>query len=94
MPRTPSASAWSGHDQRMAGTRGDGIRVDAGYHVGNTVTPFYDPLLAKLIVWGPDRPAALDRARGAVADFHVSGPKCNLPFFTELRQPVLRQRAI
>ncbi len=63
---------------------GDGIRVDAGYHVGNTVTPFYDPLLAKLIVWGPDRPAALDRARGAVADFHVSGPKCNLPFFTEL----------
>ena len=63
---------------------GEGVRVDAGYGPGDTVTPFYDPLLAKLCVWGPDRSAALERARAAVAGFVVEGPKCNLPFFTEL----------
>jgi acetyl-CoA carboxylase, biotin carboxylase subunit len=63
---------------------GEGVRVDAGYGPGDTVTPYYDPLLAKLCVWGQDRPAALARARTAVAGFAVEGPKCNLPFFTEL----------
>jgi acetyl-CoA carboxylase biotin carboxylase subunit len=63
---------------------GEGVRVDSGYTAGDTVTPYYDPLMAKLCVWGPDRPAALERARAAVADFRVEGPKCNLPFFAEL----------
>ncbi|HEY6745392.1 MAG TPA: biotin carboxylase N-terminal domain-containing protein [Mycobacteriales bacterium] len=63
---------------------GEGIRVDSGYAEGDTVTPYYDPLMAKLCVWGPDRPAALDRAREALAGFVVEGPKCNLPFFAEL----------
>ena len=51
---------------------------------GDTVTPFYDPLLAKLCVHGPDRPAALELARAAVASFEIEGLKTNLPFFTEL----------
>ncbi|HEX3824541.1 MAG TPA: biotin carboxylase N-terminal domain-containing protein [Mycobacteriales bacterium] len=63
---------------------GDGVRVDAGYAAGNTVTPYYDPLLAKLCVWGPDRSIALDRARQAVSEFQVEGIKTNLPFFGEL----------
>jgi acetyl-CoA carboxylase, biotin carboxylase subunit len=63
---------------------GDGVRVDAGYAAGTTVTPYYDPLLAKLCVWAPDRPAALDRARQAVSDFRIEGIKTNLPFFVEL----------
>ncbi len=42
--------------------------------------------MAKLCVWGADRPAALERARAAVAGFAVEGPKCNLPFFAELLQ--------
>ncbi|MEV7228376.1 MULTISPECIES: biotin carboxylase N-terminal domain-containing protein [Polymorphospora] len=63
---------------------GEGVRVDAGYVAGNTVTPFYDSLLAKLIVYGADRAQALERARAAVAGFEVAGPKCNLPFFAEL----------
>src|SRR6266566_4190311 len=46
---------------------GPGIRVDAGYAAGTTVTPFYDPLLAKLCVYGDVREQALDRAREAVA---------------------------
>jgi acetyl-CoA carboxylase biotin carboxylase subunit len=63
---------------------GDGIRVDAGYQAGNTVTPFYDPLLAKLCVYAKDRPGVLDRAREAVAAFTVKGPKTNLAFHAEL----------
>jgi acetyl-CoA carboxylase, biotin carboxylase subunit len=63
---------------------GPGVRVDAGYAEGDTVTPFYDPLLAKLCVHGPDRPAALELARAAVASFEIEGLKTNLPFFTEL----------
>jgi acetyl-CoA carboxylase biotin carboxylase subunit len=63
---------------------GEVIRVDSGYRAGNKVTPFYDPLLAKLCVYGPDRAQALAAARLAVADFRIEGLKTNLPFFTEL----------
>jgi acetyl-CoA carboxylase biotin carboxylase subunit len=63
---------------------GEGIRVDAGYTEGDTVTPFYDPLLAKLCAWGPDRDSALRRAASATAEFVVEGPKCNLPLFSRL----------
>lgn len=63
---------------------GEGIRVDSGYARGDTVTPFYDPLMAKLCAWAPDRATAIERLRGAVAEFAIEGPKHNLPFFTEL----------
>ncbi len=63
---------------------GEGIRVDAGYQAGNTVTPFYDPLLAKLCVHAADRSRALERAAEAVAAFAIAGPKTNLPFHAEL----------
>jgi acetyl-CoA carboxylase biotin carboxylase subunit len=63
---------------------GNGIRVDSGYAAGNTVTPYFDSLLAKLVVHGHNREQALQRARVAVAEFSVAGPKCNLPFHAEL----------
>jgi acetyl-CoA carboxylase, biotin carboxylase subunit len=63
---------------------GPGIRVDAGYEAGNNVTPFYDPLLAKLCVHGGTRDEALGRAREAVAEFRLAGPKTNLPFHADL----------
>jgi acetyl-CoA carboxylase biotin carboxylase subunit len=63
---------------------GAGIRVDAGYQAGNQVTPFYDPLLAKLCVHGASRAEALSRARDAVASFRITGLKTNLPFHAEL----------
>jgi len=63
---------------------GDGIRVDSGYQAGNAVTPYYDPLLAKLCVYGADRAQALARARDAVAAFAIQGPKTNLAFHAEL----------
>jgi acetyl-CoA carboxylase, biotin carboxylase subunit len=63
---------------------GPGVRVDAGYEAGNEVTPFYDPLLAKLCVHGASRAEALRRARAAVDDFRISGPRTNLEFHAEL----------
>ncbi|HVW79329.1 MAG TPA: biotin carboxylase N-terminal domain-containing protein [Mycobacteriales bacterium] len=63
---------------------GEHVRVDAGYAAGTTVTPYYDPLLAKLCVWGSDRDAALARAREAVSQFQIEGPKTNLAFFARL----------
>jgi acetyl-CoA carboxylase biotin carboxylase subunit len=63
---------------------GEGIRVDSGYGPGDTVTPYYDPLLAKLCAWAPTRAEAIERAREAVASFTIEGPKHNLAFHTEL----------
>ncbi|MEV0651046.1 biotin carboxylase N-terminal domain-containing protein [Phytomonospora sp. NPDC050363] len=64
--------------------QGRGVRVDSGYAQGNTVPRFYDSLMAKLIVSGPDRATALSRARQALSEFAIAGPKQNLPFFLEL----------
>lgn len=58
---------------------GPGIRVDAGYQEGAVVTPFYDPLIAKLIVSGSSREQVIHRARTAVREFRVEGIKTNLP---------------
>lgn len=77
LPSPGTISAW---DEPS----GDGVRVDAGYASGNTVTPFYDPLLAKLCAYGEDRDAALERAAEAVSSFVIEGLKTNLPFFHEL----------
>ncbi|MEN3539738.1 biotin carboxylase N-terminal domain-containing protein [Microbispora sp. ZYX-F-249] len=63
---------------------GEGVRIDSGYTAGNTVTPFYDPLMAKLCVVGATREEALERGREAVAGFRIEGPKHNLPFCAEL----------
>jgi acetyl-CoA carboxylase biotin carboxylase subunit len=73
-----------GHITEWVEPVGDGVRVDSGYRAGNTVTPAYDSLMAKLVVHGTDRVDALRRARAAVADFVVTGPKSNLAFHAEL----------
>ncbi len=59
---------------------GPGVRVDTHLFPGYEVPPFYDSLLAKLIVWGEDRSAAIARARRALGEFHVDGVRTNLPF--------------
>ncbi len=58
---------------------GPGIRVDSGVERGSVVGLEYDPMLAKLIVWGPDRPAAIGRARRALAEWVVLGVETNMP---------------
>jgi len=70
--------------ERWQEPAGPGVRVDAGYAAGNRVTPFYDPLLAKLCVHGADRAQALARAREAVAAFGITGLRTNLPFHADL----------
>jgi len=56
------------------------VRVDTGVRQGDTVSMFYDPMIAKLIVWDEDRDAALRRLRRALADYHVAGLATNLDF--------------
>ena len=58
---------------------GPGVRVDAGVAEGSVVGVEFDPLLAKLIVWGPDRDAAIRRARRALSEWVVLGVETNMP---------------
>ncbi|BCJ56165.1 acetyl-CoA carboxylase biotin carboxylase subunit [Actinoplanes sp. NBRC 14428] len=50
------------------------VRVDSGVEQGDTIAPYYDSLLAKLIVWAPDRDAAIARMTRALDEFEVEGP--------------------
>lgn len=59
---------------------GDGIRIDSGCRAGDTITPFYDPLIAKLIVWGRNRDEAITKMLKALADYEITGIKNNIPF--------------
>jgi acetyl-CoA carboxylase, biotin carboxylase subunit len=67
----------------------DGIRIDAGYRAGDTVTPFYDSLLAKIISYAPTREEATARLLSALHGFVVEGVKTNLP----LHQKILASAA-
>jgi len=61
------------------GTFHDGVRIDAGYRAGDTVTPYYDSLLAKVIAFADTREQAISRMRGALERFFVEGVKTNIP---------------
>ncbi len=63
---------------------GPGIRVDGGFRAGDAITPFYDPLVAKLVVHGGDREQAIERARAAVDGFRIDGLTTNLGFLAEV----------
>ena len=63
---------------------GPWVRVDEGVRAGQRVQPFYDSLLAKLIVWGADRPQAVARMRRALDEFTVEGVKTTLPLHRRL----------
>ncbi|MDP9380281.1 MAG: acetyl/propionyl/methylcrotonyl-CoA carboxylase subunit alpha [Chloroflexota bacterium] len=57
---------------------GAGVRNDSGVETGDEVTPFYDPMLAKLVIHAPDRPSCLERARAALRRYTVLGVSTNL----------------
>ena len=67
-----------------APTESPHVRIDTGVRAGDAITPFYDPMIAKLIVWDADRPAALARMRGALEQFQVVGVTTNTEFLARL----------
>ncbi|MBW8852305.1 MAG: ATP-grasp domain-containing protein [Xanthomonadales bacterium] len=71
------------------------VRLDGGVVEGDTVTIFYDPMIAKLIVWDADRPRALARLREALAQCAIEGPKSNVAFLERLvRHPAVVEATI
>src|SRR5512132_527964 len=63
---------------------GPWVRDDSGAYEGYTVPRFYDTLLAKLIVWGADRPAAVDRMTRALAEYKVVGVRTTIPILQRI----------
>jgi len=71
------------------------VRLDGGVVEGDAVTIFYDPMIAKLIVWDVDRPSALQRMREALAACEIIGPKSNVAFLERLvRHPSVVEHRI
>jgi acetyl-CoA carboxylase, biotin carboxylase subunit len=63
---------------------GPGIRVDTGVYIGFEVSPYYDSLISKLIVWGETRGAAILRMRRALEEYKILGVNNNIPFHQRL----------
>jgi acetyl-CoA carboxylase biotin carboxylase subunit len=63
---------------------GPGVRVDTGVYPGFEITPFYDPMIAKLIVWGETRAQAILRMRRALEEYLIVGVQTNIPFHQTL----------
>jgi 3-methylcrotonyl-CoA carboxylase alpha subunit len=61
-----------------------GVRIDSGVREGDAISPFYDPMIAKLIVWGADRTQALSRMAQALSEFHIVGLATNIAFLKRL----------
>jgi 3-methylcrotonyl-CoA carboxylase alpha subunit len=73
----------------------DGRRVDSGYRTGDTITPYYDPMIAKLISHGSDRLDAIEIMQDMLAKTRVEGVKCNLDFLASImRDDAFRAGAI
>jgi 3-methylcrotonyl-CoA carboxylase alpha subunit len=68
--RTPAASPW--------------VRIDTGVAQGDVISPYYDPMIAKLIVWGETRAAACARMLQALAEFQILGVANNVQFLSRL----------
>ena len=74
--RTPEAAAFERAD----------VRVDAGVREGDVISPYYDSMIAKLIVWGADRAQALARLDAALAQTHIVGLHTNVAFLRRVVQ--------
>ena len=70
--------------ERYLAPGGPGVRMDSHLFAGYEVPPFYDSLLGKLIVWGRDREAAIERARAALDELVIEGLVTNVAFHRAL----------
>ena len=84
----PEGEPWPGPSPAGSTNGGaaghSGIRVDAGVRTGDTVSMYYDPMIAKVIAWAPDREAATDRLAAALAATEVVGLTANPGFLHSL----------
>jgi len=78
LPSTGTITHWRAPEE------GQGLRIDTGFGAGDEVTPYYDPLLAKVIAHAPTRAAALARLRSALSSFEVAGVATNIAFLARL----------
>jgi 3-methylcrotonyl-CoA carboxylase alpha subunit len=73
----------------------NGLRIDAGYRVGDTVSPHYDAMLAKLVAWAPTREVAIERLNRGLEESDIRGVVTNIPFLSALlTHPDVRANAI
>jgi acetyl-CoA carboxylase biotin carboxylase subunit len=63
---------------------GPWVRNDSGVYAGATIPRYYDTLMAKLIVWGPDRDAAIARMSRALAEYRVAGVRTTIPVLARI----------
>ena len=77
MPQTGSVLHWQP-------PRGEGIRLDSGIKQGQKISPYYDPMLAKVIAWGSDRNTACRRLQSALEDMRLMGVTHNQHFLGDI----------
>ena len=73
-----------GHISALSVPTGEGIRHELAVETGSDVTPFYDPMIAKLVVFGKDRTQACERLAGALRNYTVEGIKTNIPMLLDI----------
>ena len=85
-PKIPTTNSFRrpGKIEQLREPSGPGVRLDSGVYPGWTVPLEYDPLLAKLVTWGPDRNAAIQRLERALSEYAITGIQTNIAFFREI----------
>ena len=68
----------------LAAPSGPGVRIDMGISAGSEITPYYDSLIAKLVVWDETREEAIIRAQQALKEFQITGIETTIPFFLQM----------
>ena len=63
---------------------GDDVRIETGVRQGDQVSVHYDPMIAKLVVWGQDRDSALRKLRSCLAEYNIQGLSTNVNFLMDL----------
>ncbi|MDR3288182.1 MAG: acetyl-CoA carboxylase biotin carboxylase subunit [Peptococcaceae bacterium] len=71
---------------------GPGVRIDSAAYQGYIIPPYYDSLIGKLIVWGEDRPEAIQRMKRALEEYVISGVQTTIPFHLKVLDNAFFQR--
>jgi len=74
----------TGHVDLWRPAAGEGVRIDAGIASGQDISPYYDPMIAKVIAWGETRDAAISRLSGALKNTRLFGTKTNKSFLIDV----------